>query len=293
MRKFLKYLIKLISKLITSFGFKPNMTSHLYRMRLYFLDTLIESLYQRKRNEKVRSQELFFSVPNYITDWRAQTASSKEPDTLDWIESFDDNSIFWDIGANIGLFSLYAAKTKKSNVLAFEPSVFNLEILARNITSNNLGDLITIIPLALSSKSLINDMNLSNTTWGGALSTFGENFGWDGNPIDSNISYKLLGSSIDELISNFNLPTPDYVKLDVDGLEHLILRGGINTLTKIKSILVEVNTSFLSQSNEVNEILKQSGLKLENSRLSEHEPDNISEDNLISTSTVYNQIWTR
>ena len=269
------------------------MTSHLYRMRLYLLDTLIESLYQRKRNEKVRSQELIFSVPNYITDWRAQTASSKEPDTLDWIESFDENSTFWDIGANIGLFSLYAAKTKKSNVLAFEPSVFNLEILARNITSNNLEDLITIIPLALSSKSLINDMNLSNTTWGGALSTFGENFGWDGNPIDSNISYKLLGSSIDELISNFNLPIPDYIKLDVDGLEHLILRGGINTLTRIKSILVEVNTSFLSQSNEVNEILRQSGLRLENSRLSEHEPDNISEENLIPTSTVYNQIWTR
>jgi len=117
--------------------------------------------------------------------------------------------------------------------------------------------------------------------------------GWDGNPIDSNISYKLLGSSIDELISNFNLPIPDYIKLDVDGLEHLILRGGINTLTKIKSILVEVNTSFLSQSNEVNEILRQSGLRLENSRLSEHEPDNISEENLIPTSTVYNQIWTR
>ena len=178
-------------------------------------------------------------------------------------------------------------------MLAFEPSVFNLEILARNITSNNLGDLITIIPLALSSKSLINDMNLLNTTWGGALSTFGEDFGWDGNPIDSNISYKLLGSSIDELISKFNLPIPDYIKLDVDGLEHLILRGGMDTLTKIKSILVEVNTSFLSQSNEVNEILKQSGLRLENSRLSEHEPDNISEENLISTSTVYNQIWTK
>ena len=41
---------------------------------------------------------------------------------------------------------------------------------------------------------------------GSALSTFGEDFGWDGNPIDSNISYKLLGSSIDELISKFNLP---------------------------------------------------------------------------------------
>ena len=59
MRKFLKYLIKLISKLITSFGFKPDMTSHLYRMRLYFLDTLIESLYQRKRNEKGELEPYF------------------------------------------------------------------------------------------------------------------------------------------------------------------------------------------------------------------------------------------
>ena len=74
-----------------------------------------------------------FATPNPITKWRVQTFSNKEPDTLTWIDDMEKNSCLWDIGANIGLYSIYAAKTRKSNVYAIEPSVFNLEILIRNI----------------------------------------------------------------------------------------------------------------------------------------------------------------
>ena len=54
----------------------------------------------------------------------------------------------------------------------------------------------------------------------------------------------------------------DYIKIDVDGIEHLIL-GGENTLKeKIKSILIEVNDNFLEQKNKVNEFMIGSGLIL-------------------------------
>ena len=57
--------------------------------------------------------------------WRVKTFSTKEPEIIKWIDGFDENCQFWDIGSNIGLYSCYAAK--KINVMSFEPSVFNLK----------------------------------------------------------------------------------------------------------------------------------------------------------------------
>ena len=44
----------------------------------------------------------------------------------------------------------YVAKEMNSDVFSFEPSVFNLEVLAKNININKLNDKITILPISLS-----------------------------------------------------------------------------------------------------------------------------------------------
>ena len=291
MRAIIKSILSFFANKTVSFGFRKDMQSHYYRMRLFLLDSIISSLFSRVRTEKIGNQSITFSVPNYISDWRAQTSSLKEPDTIEWINRFKDKSIFWDIGANVGIFSLYAAKAKSSIVLSFEPSVFNLELLSRNINLNHLQDNITVIPIPLSSDSEISKLNLSNTTWAGALSTFKENFGWDGKPLKSTFSIQMFGATIDDLVSLFNLQPPDYIKIDVDGLEHLILQGGKNTLANAKSILIEVNTDFVEQESAIQSSLKAAGFELETSSLSAFEPDNADkEPNQLS---VYNQIWSR
>jgi len=53
---------------------------------------------------------------------------AKEPDTLMWIDKIPEHSVFWDVGANVGLYSCYAAKARNCIVFAFEPSVFNLRV---------------------------------------------------------------------------------------------------------------------------------------------------------------------
>ena len=60
---------------------------------------------------------------------------TKEPETLEWIDQFKgDKIVFWDIGANVGLYSIYAAlKHKDIQIISFEPSVNNLRVLSRNI----------------------------------------------------------------------------------------------------------------------------------------------------------------
>src|SRR3990167_8176822 len=111
-------------------------------------------------------------MPNALCHYRAKTFSTKEPETLQWIDNIPEKSVFWDIGANIGLYSLYAAKRRHCRVWAFEPSVFNLELLARNIFLNKLTYQICIVPIALNEELSENLIRMTTTDWSGALSTF-------------------------------------------------------------------------------------------------------------------------
>ena len=54
-----------------------------------------------------------FYMPNSLTRWRAQTLYSKEPGTIKWIDGFKKMKFFWDIGSNVGIYSLYASIKKK------------------------------------------------------------------------------------------------------------------------------------------------------------------------------------
>ena len=148
----------------------------------------------------------------------------------------------------MGLFSVYAAKKGKCTVYAFEPSVFNLELLARNLFLNDVQEQVTIIPLALSEHLGSSLMHMTTTEWGGALSSFGKEFGWDGKTIQDVFAFRTIGLTMDQAVSLMNLPAPDFIKLDVDGIEHFILEGGTNTLRGIKSILIEINDDFVPDS---------------------------------------------
>ena len=73
---------------------------------------------------------------------------------------------FWDIGANIGLYSCYAVKRADCQVYAFEPSVFNLELLAKNIYLNSLSDKVTIIYLPLFDRLAVRPFYMTSKEWG-------------------------------------------------------------------------------------------------------------------------------
>ncbi|MFA5906254.1 MAG: FkbM family methyltransferase, partial [Desulfobacula sp.] len=133
-----------------------------------------------------------FAAPNALCHWRAETFSTKEPETLKWVDSIKEGSVFWDVGANIGLYSVYAAKRRHCSVWAFEPSVFNIELLARNLYINGLSEQVCILPFALSDILGANQLRMTTTEWGGALSTFGQNFGWDGELIRQVFDFKTL-----------------------------------------------------------------------------------------------------
>ena len=84
-----------------------------------------------------------------------------------------------------------------------------------------------VIPNPLSDKkNIFQTMNESHFVEGAAINTFGKNIDFEGKLFNPKMKYSILGTTIDYFIENKILEVPDYIKIDVDGIEHLILEGG-------------------------------------------------------------------
>jgi FkbM family methyltransferase len=232
---------------------------------IWFNDFIQERSY---KSIKILDKQIKFFVPNQLLEWRVDTYFSKEPETLEWIDSFQEkeNLIFWDIGANIGLYSIYnSLKHPKSITIAFEPSSSNLRVLTRNISINNLEKNIKIVPTPLTNKkNIFQEMKEGQFVEGGALNSFGEKFDFEGKEFKPTMKYNLLGTTMNYFIENSILDIPDYVKIDVDGIEHLILEGGDKFLNneKVKSLSIEINENFKEQYDEVLNLMDKFNFKI-------------------------------
>lgn len=221
--------------------------------------------------------EVRFVTPNWLTKYRVQTFFTKEPETLEWISGFESDEILWDIGANVGLYSVYAA-SKGVNVYAFEPSALNVESLTRNVMINGYEGYIAVIPIALTDSDSVATLFMSreNFRTGGAHNSIGEPRDQYGNLYSRPREIRTLSLTVDLCVERLNIEMPSHLKIDVDGCELQVLRGALETLKHVKSVLIEVypqNRSF----EEITNILKDSGLQWQR----------------IDSFQSANQIWTR
>lgn len=189
----------------------------------------------KKRIVVYGKQKMTFTVPNDMCDWRVKTLFTKEPVTIDWLKSFQPNSIFWDVGANIGLYTIFATTVSQVKTLAFEPESQNYQTLNNNIFHNNLHFRIKAYPIALSDQKTLGELVLSKVDVGHS--------GHDIRPAKAQYLRYTQGcmtAPADYLI-RLGLPVPTHLKIDVDGVEHLIIKGFDKNLCKIKTILIEIN----------------------------------------------------
>lgn len=254
----------------------------------YIYGQIINNAMGRTQKVEHHGISLIISTPNALNMYRANTFSTKEPETLEWIDDIPKGSVVWDIGANVGLYTCYSAKARGCRVFAFEPSVFNLELLARNIYLNKLTSQATIVPIPLSDALAASTLNMTTTEWGGALSTFGQDYGYDGQPMCKAFEFPTIGLSMADAATLLQIPQPDYIKMDVDGIEHLILKGGVPVLLGVKGVLVEINDKFTTQANDASRLLQEAGLSLKEKR----HADCFDSDSGAAKDT-FNQIWVR
>lgn len=190
---------------------------------------------------------LRFAVRNTQEYGRATNALRTEPGTLRWIaETVRPGDVFYDVGANIGVFSLPAAHRAGSGgrVVAFEPHAATIATLLENVTLNGLGERIDVLSCALHSSTGYLPFLYRSLTAGSGLSQIGatrDPFGHDAEPVSRELKAVAAG---DDLIGSGTIPPPDVVKIDVDGNESAVLAGLRGVLTgpeRPRSVQVEVN----------------------------------------------------
>lgn len=177
---------------------------------------------------------------------RAVTFKDKEPETLRWIDNFDlskGDVVFYDIGANIGIYSLYAAaKHQGLKVLAFEPEAQSFGSLCLNIHKNNLN--VIPYPIGISDNDGLAILNISILLPGAGASALNESYAFMDNKKIREFYQGVYHSSIDDLVCRKNLPAPNYIKIDVDGIERKILHGADLVLQSSSCIGVLVELQY-------------------------------------------------
>ena len=177
--------------------------------------------------------------------WRAR-ACAKEPWTVAWLEeSVRQGDVFYDIGANIGAFSLIAAMhcAKNLQVIAFEPGYASFAHLCDNIVLNGCESVITPLPLPLSDKTELAKFKYRSREAGQSRHSLSE---WrEEAQKDSLRRYRqpVLAMRLDEMVKTFNLPYPTHLKIDVDGGELQVLNGATGVLSHedLQTLLVEID----------------------------------------------------
>lgn len=192
---------------------------------------------------------------------------AKEPDTIRWIQTvMQPGDVVFDIGANVGNYSLIIAKhlNKNVRVFAFEPAWFNFMQLNRNVSLNGLETCVFPVCAALSSEIGISWLNYSTLEYGSSMHALGKAVKLRDQEFEPVLRQPVASFSIDETV-NFLGAVPNHIKIDVDGIEKEILSGATATLgnSSLRSILVELCSDNPDDQKAIESVLR-AGFKIWN-----------------------------
>jgi len=141
----------------------------------------------------------------------------------------DDN--FFDIGSNLGAYTVLASSVVKCKSYAFEPLPKTFEQLIKEIKLNNIEHLVELHNLGISSKS----------DWLYFTSNFGCMNRVHTNQYSNNTNLKKI--KVIALDDKFNPDKNTLIKIDVEGYEKYILDGGKEFFSNknVKVLIVEIN----------------------------------------------------
>ena len=198
---------------------------------IFFKDKIINRKFDKSTVHQITSLRSFS---------RIKYAHQKEPLTQKWINNMSSGSVFWDVGANVGIFTFLAAQ-KNLKVVAFEPLYSNFFNLSKTLENNiNLYKKVIVLPFALDSSFKISKFLSKSTSAGYSGGQFDNIILSEDEDIKKS---KIV--SINDKYLNMILPdefkSPQYIKIDVDGNDFRILQNLENNLigNKIISLMIE------------------------------------------------------
>lgn len=246
------------------FGYVPSLSVKIYR----FIARLIIKFFQLNNvsfpiaielnqllsptfSASYNGKTICWYTPNGRVLWRAKTVLSEEPMLIQWMdELFNDSTIFLDIGANVGSYSIYATTKGVSSVYSCELDLLNCSILYQNIVSNNLTSTIQVLPFPASSTCRVVDIFFRDFSPGDALQSMDRNSPFPTVRSHRAHSLKMLAAPLDQVFATYSLDLPTHVKIDVDGNELEVINGMKNILANAKSVYFETSVDVQNDCDE-------------------------------------------
>lgn len=176
------------------------------------------------------------ATPSEFCVMRALSYFTKEPETIDWIAGIPEGGVMFDIGANIGLYTLWAGLTRRASVFAFEPESSNFAALNMNLRINELTDQCRAFCTGISDRVGFETLRVAELTVGASGHQVGTAH-------TGGFAQGIVTTTLDHLVYEAGLPCPSHVKIDVDGIEPAIVRGAARLLSddRLKSVLIELS----------------------------------------------------
>jgi FkbM family methyltransferase len=275
-------LLKLLDKFLSKIFKKENFINHLF-----------DKLYSNSVSEiEINKKLIKFWTPSNYSKWMIDHFLQKEKLVEKFILEIpdDENTIFWDIGANLGVFSIFCASNKeKTKIISFECSPSAVLAISKNISLNNFENRISIFQLGITDKkNCFLTLKEDRDSLGDQFNSLGKDFDFEDQEINNaKNEYKIFSNSVHDVLQNNALEVPDYIKLDVGSFELEVLEGFGDFLEnpKIKSIVTEMKfgskkvdkyifdkEKLTEKSNKIYKILYKAGFKsqhLENNKKKE------------------------
>lgn len=165
-----------------------------------------------------------------------------------FVESIRPGDVVFDIGANVGFFTLLASRRvgEAGRVYAFEPLPRNLAYLDVHLRANGITNT-EVIPLAVSDRSGTGRFSVAESAAMGKISSEG--------------SIEVRLASLDELIASCVVVRPHFMKIDVEGAESEVLAGAA-VLLREEPPIIHLSAHGISQYQRCRSTLQHLGYQI-------------------------------
>ncbi len=133
--------------------------------------------------------------------------------------------------------------------MAFEPSALNYGLLVEHIALNKMDKNIFPLCIAMNDETKIASLNMKSFETGHASNSIGAGANQFG-AFETAFSQSVPAMTGEDFCKIFSQPVPDHIKLDVDGIEPSIIKGLEPFLSKVKTIIIEVEGENLNNVSE-------------------------------------------
>jgi FkbM family methyltransferase len=201
-----------------------------------------------------------YCISSPSSEWRVQTLFTKEPGTIDWLHSIRRGETVVDVGANVGMYAIYAGVVDDvfARVYAFEPESQNYAELCRSIFFNDAArkDIVAWCAAVADQPVEISRLLIRDLHTGYSFHDFGEP-SRDYAAADR-FAQGSVAFSLDHLVASGAIPAPAHVKIDVDGHEDKVVRGMRELIEKrvMRTVLIEADPTLAGSRGIVDQFLQ-------------------------------------